>query len=416
MACPPWRRADRCRPYREGASFGRSTAAAGGGVSLSGFRTAGVPNADEIYGNKQPDGFDAYSVNLNGRVQAGDRSSTLWKHGFRYVQSGEEYDIFSDPRVVFDTTARNQIQGGSGFIGAQIKDVLGFDQDLRVDLMSIDRQYFGQFPFGARGSEQQVFRWDATRQTQHWGLQFGYEHKRAAEDTGDGLAVRSADGAFAIGRWTPDDRFNATVSLRQDDPQGYQGQTTGAHRRGLPEPRLAVFPCSGFGGPGLLKAPSLYETTYPCFECATPGPAKGLKAERALGEDAALDWASGDGAIGGRLTVFGLSVDQQIDYIYPLGYLNLSKVNSAGVEASGRARLGAGFKAFARSHSPLYPGDRRLRHGPAAAHTPRFRFRIAGLAGRQNAGGDRLSRPGRCAGRVRRRAQAVPDRLCVTAS
>jgi vitamin B12 transporter len=205
--------------------------------------------------------------------------------------------------------------------------------------MSIDRQYFGQFPFDARG-DQQVLRWAATRQAQSWGLQVGYEHKRAAENAGDGLAVRSADGAFAIGRWTPDNRFSATLSLRRDDNQGYQGQTTtrisAAYQLG------GGFSVLGSAGQG-FKTPSLYETTYPCFECATPGPAKGLKAELAVGEDAALDWRSTGGAFTARLTGFGLNVTDQIDYIYPQGYLNLSKVSSAGLEASGQARLGAGF-------------------------------------------------------------------------
>jgi vitamin B12 transporter len=205
--------------------------------------------------------------------------------------------------------------------------------------MGIDRGYFGQFPFSARG-DQQVLRWSATRQTQTWGLQFGAEHKRAAENTGDGLVSRNDDGAFAIGRWSPDDRLNLTVSVRQDQFQGFGGQTTA---RGGAAWRLGGgFTLLGSAGQG-FKAPSVYEITYPCLECTVAGPPKGLKPEQALGEDAGLDWAAADGATRARVTLFGLNITDQIDYLYPVGYLNLSHARSAGLEFSGQRQLGQGF-------------------------------------------------------------------------
>jgi vitamin B12 transporter len=73
------------------------------------------------------------------------------------------------------------------------------------------------------------------------------------------------------------------------------------------------------------------------------GPPKDLKAEEALGEDAGLAWRAPNGAVDGRVTVFGLNVENEIQYIYPVGYVNLSDTRTAGLEFEGQARLGHGF-------------------------------------------------------------------------
>jgi vitamin B12 transporter len=323
--------------YRETASAGVSTSGYAAGVTYGGFRTAGVPNADEKFGNTQPDGFNDSTVSLNGRYDVSDRISLDAR--LRYVHAAEEYDIFSNPTQVYDPTASSVDESESGYVRARIKDVLGFDQELRADLSAIDRNYFGEYPFSARG-DQEVLRWSATRQEKTWGVQLGYEHKRAAENTGDGLVSRTDDGAFLIGRWTPDDRFNLTASVRQDQYQGFSGQTT-AHG-GASYKLGGGFSLLGSVGQG-FKAPSVYEITYPCEECTVVGPPKGLKAEQALGKDVGIDWTSADRATNARVTLFDLSITNEIDYIYPIGYLNLASARSAGLEFSGERQLGQGF-------------------------------------------------------------------------
>ena len=323
--------------YREVASAGVSTSGYAAGVSYSGFRTVGVPNADEKFGNTQPDGFNDTTVSLNARYEATDRISLDAR--LRYVHSTEEYDLFFDPRYVEDPTASNAVQSETGYVRARVKNVFGFDQELRVDLMGLDRSYFGEYPFSARG-DQEVVRWMATHEEQTWGLELGLEHKRAAENTGDGLVSRDDDDAFVIARWTPDARLNLTGSVRQDQYQGYTGQTTA---RGSAAYSLGWgFSLLASAGQG-FQAPSIYEITYPCLECTVTGPPKGLKAEEALGEDAGVGWRSKDGATQGRVTVFGLNVTNQIDYEYPIGYLNLSSARSAGLEFSGQTKLVDGF-------------------------------------------------------------------------
>lgn len=323
--------------YRQMASAGVSTTRYAAGVSYGGFRTAGVPNADKKFGNTQPDGFNDTTVSLNGRLEVNDRVSLDSR--VRYVHAAEEYDIFSNPAKVIDATASSVVESETGYVRARIKDVLGFDQELRVDLMGLNRSYFGKFPFAARG-DQELLRWTATRQEKTWGLQLGAEHKRAAENTGGGLLTRNDDGLFVIGRWSPQDRLNLTASVRQDAFNAYGNQTTA---RGGASLRLGGgFTVLGSVGQG-FKAPTVFEVTYPCLECTVPGPPKNLRAEQALGEDVGLDWSTTDGDTGARVTLFNLSITNQIDYIYPTGYLNQSHVRTAGLEFSGHHRLGHGF-------------------------------------------------------------------------
>ena len=323
--------------YREVASAGVSASGYAAGVSYSGFRTAGVPNADEKFGNTQPDGFNDTTVSVNARYEPTDQISLDGR--LRYVHSAEEYDLFSDPRSVEDSTASDVVESEIGYVRARVKDVFGFDQELRVDLMGLDRSYFGQYPFSARG-DQEVVRWMAQREEKTWGLELGVEHKRAAENTGDGLVSRDDDDVFVVARWTPDARLTVTGSVRQDQYQGYTGQTTA---RGSAAYVLGGgFSLLASAGQG-FEAPSIYEITYPCLECTVVGAPKGLKAEEAVGEDAGVGWRSRDGLIQARATVFGLNTTNQIDYEYPIGYLNLSSARSAGLEFSGETKLAGGF-------------------------------------------------------------------------
>ena len=294
--------------YRQTASAGVSTSGYAAGVTYAGFRTAGVPNADEKFGNTQPDGFNDTTVNLNARYEPTDQISLDGR--LRYVHAAEEYDVFDDPRDVTESEA--------GYVRARVKDVFGFDQELRVDLMGLDRSYFGDYPFSARG-DQEAVRWTATHEEKAWGLELGVEHKRAAENTGGDLVTRDDDDAFVIGRWSPDARLSLTASVRQDQYQGYTGQTTA---RGAAAYSVGWgFSLLASAGQG-YEAPSIYEITYPCLECTVAGPPKDLKAEEAVGEDAGVGWRSQDGATEGRVTVFGLNVTNQINYVYPIGYLN----------------------------------------------------------------------------------------------
>ena len=323
--------------YRETASLGRSSETFAAGVSVSAFRTAGISKADVRDGNSEPDGFNNTTLALNGRVTLSDR--VILDARARYNRAAVEYDGFGFKTGVADSKDNSDTDTVSGYVRVQIKRVLGFDHELRVDLMGVDRQTHGTFPFNAKG-DQQIWRWSAQRQTDGYGLAFGLEHRLSGENTGNGRLTAAADSAYVIGRWTPVAKLNLTVSLRRDDPQHYAGQTTA--RAAIAYEVGAGFTLNGSIGQG-FKAPSIFQTTYPCFECAPPGPAKNLRPERAEGWDLGGAWRSKDGAMQLEATYFDLRVRDQINYAFPNGYANIDRVRSRGVEVGAEARLGAGW-------------------------------------------------------------------------
>ena len=365
--------------YREGVALGRAAPAYAMGLSVSTYRTDGVSKADERDGNTERDGFNTTTVSANLRANLLEDRVILDARG-RFNTAATEYDGFGGPTGVIDSNDASDVRTASGYVRARIRDVLGFDQELRVDLLELDRQYHGAFPFGANGGEQ-VYRWSAQRRSARWGVAFGAERQDAWENTGDGRQARATNGGYAIGRWSPIAPLTLTGSLRRDDPQAYRGQTTSriaaAYEAG------GGFTLTGSVGQG-FKAPSIFETTYPCFECAAPGANAHLRPERAEGWDGGVAWRSPDGALRAQATYFSLRVRDQIDYLYPTGYLNIERVRSTGVEAGGQARLPRGFQLNASyTHDDAVDGTTgaRLLKVPRDTGSGSLSWRGHGLTG-----------------------------------
>ena len=322
---------------RSASSLGHATDRYAFGVGVSTFRTAGVSKADSRDGNTEPDGFNTTTISANARVSPSDTVTVDARA--RMNLAAVEYDGYGPKTGVADSSDSSDARTGSGYVRLQARNVLGFDQTLRADLMDLDRQTHGGFPFEAAGG-QQVLRWSAQRQQTLYGLDVGAEHRSAQENTGSGRQTSDAAGYYGIGRWTPQPAVNLTASLRQDAVQRYGGQTTG---------RLAGAWAAGAGftlksswGQG-FKAPSIFETTYPCFECRQPGPARNLQPERSEGWDAGLAWAGGPVTL--DLTWFDLRVRDQINYLTGSGYVNIDRVRSTGLEAGAEIALPSGFSA-----------------------------------------------------------------------
>ena len=78
-----------------------------------------------------------------------------------------------------------------------------------------------------------------------------------------------------------------------------------------------------------------------CDFCYTP-PVARLNPETADGGEIALGWASADGRLDGRATLYRLNVEDQISYVGGR-YVNIAETRTDGVELEGRALLGGGF-------------------------------------------------------------------------
>ncbi len=344
------------RAAAEGGSFATARANAAAGVSgqtgalgaaVGWFSTDGISSADARDGNTEADGFHSFTAQVNGRWTPSDIVGLDGK--VRYNQAHADLDSSGGPTGVIDGPDTQQSRTVSGYLRAQIKGPWGFHQTLRADGMDTDRlsnAFFGGtlFPFEALGRRIDL-RWTAERaDLGPHALLFGVEHENAREDTGDGVQTSRNWAGFAVWRFTPSERFSTSVSVRRDDPRDYKGVTT-VRASGVAV-LGAGFSLSGDVGQG-FKAPSIFQTTYPCFECATPGPAKGLKPEHALGWDAGLSWRSADGGLYARVQAYGLNVKDEIDYEFPNGYVNIDHAKTTGVEAEAEALLGAGFKLHA---------------------------------------------------------------------
>ena len=340
------------RATGEAGSFGtgRATVSAGltgparaVGVSAAWYSSTGVSAADARDGNTEADGLRSLTVQANGRTSIGDAVSVDGR--LRYNRAKADTDSFGGPTGVIDGPDTQDSRTWSGFVRARIQGPWGFVHQLRADGMDLDRvsvsAFGGQlFPFEAIGRRVDL-RWTAERTGQGpHDVILGVERETAREDTGDGGKSSRNWAGFAVWRFTPSSRFSTTLSLRRDEPRGYQGVTT-ARASGVLGIGAGVSLSAAFGQG--FKTPSIFQTTYPCFECSPPGAAVGLKPERAEGWDAGLAWTVPDGRLRASVTAYGLTVRDQIDYAFPHGYVNIDRTRTIGVEVQAQATLPAGF-------------------------------------------------------------------------
>jgi vitamin B12 transporter len=351
------------RATAEGGSFGtvRSTGALGVsndraalGADVGWFGTDGISKADARDGNTERDGFESLTGQVNGRYRVADWL-TLDAKG-RVNWSRVQLDSFGGPTGVIDGPDSQHSWMATGYVRARIAGPWGVDQELRIDGMWLDRiddSFFGGFDFPFEATGRRIdWRWTAEKA----GLGpndilVGIERQDDHEDTGDGGQSAHNWAGFAVWRFAPSGPLSTTVSLRRDEPSAYAGVTT--VRASAVLKLGAGFALNGAFGQG-FKAPSIFQTTYPCFECIPPGPAQGLKPEHAEGFDGGLTWRSAGGRVTAKLTGYRLTIKDEIDYIYPEGYLNIAQARTEGLEAQIDAALGWGFRfkaGYAYAHA-----------------------------------------------------------------
>jgi vitamin B12 transporter len=340
------------RASAEGGSFGteRSTGSVGVsndrgalGADVGWYGSGGISKADVRDGNPERDGMRSLTGQVNGRYRAADWLTLDAKARINW--SRVNLDSFGGPTGVIDGPDSQHGWMATGFLRARLDGPWGVDQELRLDGMDLDRvdhSFFGgtDFPFQAKGHRLD-WRWTAEKTGLGPSrLMVGVERQDDHEDTGDGGRSAHDWAGFAIWRFAPEGPLSTTVSVRRDDPSGYAAVTT-ARASGVLKLGGGVS-LNGSFGQG-FKAPSIFETTYPCFECVPPGPARGLRPEHARGFDGGLAWTSPGGRLSARLTGFDLTIQDEISYEPPRGYLNIDRARTAGAEAELDAVLGWGF-------------------------------------------------------------------------
>ena len=308
------------------------------GAYVSRFDTDGISAADEADGNGEDDGFESTTVGVRGRYAlspaAAVDGSVRWSRGDAEID-GFPAPSFDDLADTFDT---QQSEQWSGF-GRLRLNALGLAHQFSVSGSDVERTSFSG-GFGSTFSgDRQLYRWqaDGARPDLDLTYAFGAEREESSGELSSGeaddLAVTSV---FVTGGWDASERLNLSAALRHDDTDDFGSETTGRVSAAY---RLdGGFIVSGAYGTG-FKAPSISQAV--CDFCYTP-PVARLNPETADGGEIALGWASADGRLDGRATLYRLNVEDQISYVGGR-YVNIAETRTDGVEIEGRALLGGGF-------------------------------------------------------------------------
>ncbi len=317
------------------AAVGRSTADHAVSAFVSAFRTDGVSKADEADGNPEADGFESLTFGAAGRVRLA--AAVELDGRVRFNQSDVDLDGFPAPAFVLaDTDDRSESRSWSGFARARIDGPAGVRHSLSLSFYDLERESFGGFP-GVFTAERQVWRWTAERDRaeDRLGLVGGVEHEAVRGDASFADARFETTSAFAVARLRPVEGLTATLGVRHDAPDDFDGETT--FRATLAAELGGGFRATASWGEG-FKTPTISQILCDfCF--APPVP---LSPETAAGWDATLGWRAPDGRVQVSVTVFGLEVEDQIAYVAGT-YVNIDRTTADGVEADVRAELGGGF-------------------------------------------------------------------------
>ncbi len=162
-------------------------------------------------------------------------------------------------------------------------------------------------------------------------LAFGFDLEsedtdQLTEFSGSFIAGNSTDSLFAEAAVLATEAFTLTVAARSDDNERFgrfaTERITAAYVLDATGPEIKLRASLGTGA----KAPGLYQLFDPFFG----NPA--LLVEESEGYDLGVDLAWSGGAAF-SLTWFANDIEQEIDFLFPDGYLNLGVTEARGAEA-----------------------------------------------------------------------------------
>jgi vitamin B12 transporter len=320
---------------------GLSTEQYGFGAWVSHFDTGGISAADEADGNPEADGFTSTTAGVRGRYAF--TPDVAVDGSVRWTDSDADLDGFPAPTYALaDTLDTQSSEQWSGF-GRLRLTALGLTHQFSLSASDIRRQTVSAFP-SAFEADRQGVRWQADGTAAGVDFVIGAEREETEGSLSTGLTERlGTSSAFATARIEPTDRLSLTGALRFDDTDDFGSKTTG-RVSGAFDPG-AGFTLSAAWGTG-FKAPAISQAV--CDFCFSSQPFPVLRPETAEGYEAAIGWASADGRIEGRATLYRLKVADQITYVFdPVTfdsfYVNVAETATDGIELESRARLGGGF-------------------------------------------------------------------------
>jgi vitamin B12 transporter len=320
---------------------GVSTEGYGLGVWVSQFRTDGISAADEGDGNPEADGFASTTAGVRGRYAFSP--SVAVDGGLRWTDSEAGIDGFPAPAYALaDTPDSQSSRQWSGFGRLRLK-AADLAHQFSLSASDMVRETVSAFP-STFEADRRAVRWQAEGAVADLDFTVGAEREATRGRLSTGLTGQlGTTSAFATGRVEPVGGLSLTGALRFDDTDDFGAKATGRVSGAVDAGGGVIL--SAAWGTG-FKAPSISQAV--CDFCFSARPFPVLRPETAEGYEAAIGWASADGRIEGRATVYRLGVDDQITYVFDPGtfesvYVNVARTATDGVELEGRARLGGGF-------------------------------------------------------------------------
>lgn len=299
------------------------------------FDTDGISAADKADGNPEADGFRSTTLGAKGRYVLSDAVKV--DGSVRWNKSKADIDGFPAPNFTLaDTDDTQESEQWSGF-GRVTAKAFGLTHQFSVSASDLDRSSVsGGFGSTFTG-DRQAYRWQANGQAQDIDYAFGVERNEASAALSSGLSRDlSITSVFGVAQYDVG-ALNLTGGLRYDDTDDFGSKTTG--RVSAAYDLAGGFILSGAYGTG-FKSPTVSQAV--CDFCFAPQPYPELKPETADSVEIALGWASADGRLDGRATLYRLNVEDQITYSTGR-YINVAKTRADGFELEGRAQLGGGF-------------------------------------------------------------------------
>jgi vitamin B12 transporter len=180
------------------------------------------------------------------------------------------------------------------------------------------------------GEKENLRYWSGFDATDRVSVAFGIDLEEERTDqvtsfSGNFLAGNTTDSLFAEVAVMPADRLTFTVAARSDDNERFGTfdtyRLTAAWVLATSGPETKLRTSWGTGA----KAPGLYQLFDPTFGN------KSLGVEQSDGYDIGADW-TWDGGARLELSYFKLDIDNEIDFQWPDGFLNLGETMARGVE------------------------------------------------------------------------------------
>ncbi|MEO1367524.1 MAG: TonB-dependent receptor, partial [Acidobacteriota bacterium] len=289
--------------------------------------TDGVSAASEANGNTEADPWENFTVN-------GQLGGAFWGDGrvdltLRYTDAETGIDGFVfgiGPADDLNALQTRELFSGALTVSKPVTD--RWTQTLGVssateDLAGIDPDNpFGNFTIESE-TLSVVTQADIEINAGN-AISLGYrtEERDAVSSFDESLDIDSLFGEY---RWSPSERVNVSVGVRNDDHTFFGDETT--YRLSLSARLSEAARLHGSFGTG-FKAPTLSELFFPSFGNLDLDP----ETSEAFDLGVELRFADGDAVL--DVTYFDTEFEDLILFTFPAGFVNVAEATSEGVELS----------------------------------------------------------------------------------